>query len=185
MLTVQKLEWLQPFKNLNTKIDVKVLPATVKNLSGKVWTPSLAKFLYSKGVVTWMCCYSAAKREDIANTDLRVVLLLALLGKTTVRQFRVNSAKLLNSSLWTKCRFLVNAAQDKQEVAFGLQAMWQLLAQRTCLNSSFSESHAVSLSYTDYFDPLTLYIPPAPLVKGTYGRGPGAPHIKILERTLR
>ena len=121
MLTVQKLEWLQPFKNLNTKIDVKVLPATVKNLSGKVWTPSLAKFLYSKGVVTWMCCYSAAKREDIANTDLRVVLLLALLGKTTVRQFRVNSAKLLNSSLWTKCWFLVNAAQYKQEVALGKQ----------------------------------------------------------------
>ena len=69
MLTVQKLEWLQPFKNLNTKIDVKVLPATVKNWSGKVWTPWLAKFLYSKGVVAWMRSYSAAKREYIANMD--------------------------------------------------------------------------------------------------------------------
>ena len=68
-----------------------------------------------------MRSYSAAKREDIANTDLQVVLLLALLGKTTVQQFRVNSAKLLNSSLWTKCWFLVNAAQYKQEVALGKQ----------------------------------------------------------------
>ena len=69
MLTVQKLEWLQPFKNLNTKIDVKVLPATVKNWSGKVWTQWLAKFLYSKGVVAWMRSYSAAKKEYIANMD--------------------------------------------------------------------------------------------------------------------
>ena len=121
MLTVQKLEWLQPFKNLNTKIDVKVLPATVKDLSSMVWTPWLAKFLYSKGVVAWMRSYSAAKREYIANMDLQVMLLLALLGKTTVQQFHVNSAKLLNSSLWTKYRFLVNAAQDKQEVVLGKQ----------------------------------------------------------------
>lgn len=36
---------------------------------------------------------------NMTNMDLRVVLLLALLGKTTVQQFCVNSAKLLNGPL--------------------------------------------------------------------------------------
>ena len=47
------------------------------------------KFLYSKGVVAWMRGYSAAKigklQTEIANMDLLVVLLLALLGNITIR----------------------------------------------------------------------------------------------------
>ena len=38
-------------------------------------------------------------QTDIANMDLRVVLLLALRGNITVRQSRVNSAKILNGSM--------------------------------------------------------------------------------------
>ena len=34
--------------------------------------------------------------------DLRVVLLLALLGNITVRQSSVNNAKILNGPIWTK-----------------------------------------------------------------------------------
>ena len=47
------------------------------------------KFLYSKGVVAWMCGYSDAKigklQTEIANMDLLVVLLLALLGNIRIR----------------------------------------------------------------------------------------------------
>ena len=38
-------------------------------------------------------------QTDIANMNLRVVLLLALLGSITARQFRVNRAKASNGSV--------------------------------------------------------------------------------------
>ena len=62
-----------------------------------------AKFSCGKGVATWMRGYSAGTRKeklqtDIANMDLRVVLLLALLGNITVRQSSVN-AKILNGPI--------------------------------------------------------------------------------------
>lgn len=85
------------------KFKVKFFTTTVKHLRGKVWTPWPAKFLYSKGVVAWMRGCSAAKREDIVNMDLRVVLWLPWHGNNMVRQFRLNSAKILNDFLWTKC----------------------------------------------------------------------------------
>ena len=85
------------------KFKVKFFTTTVKHLRGKVWTPWPAKFLYSKGVVAWMRGCSAAKREDIVNMDLRVVLWLPWQGNNMVRQFRLNSAKILNDFLWTKC----------------------------------------------------------------------------------
>ena len=47
------------------------------------------KFVYSKRVVAWMRGYSAAKigklQTEIANMDLLVILLLALLGNITIR----------------------------------------------------------------------------------------------------
>ena len=67
------------------------------------------KFLYSEGVVAWMCGYfSAAKtrklQTEIANMDLLVALLLALLGNIAIRttpceqrrnieRFRLNSVR--------------------------------------------------------------------------------------------
>ena len=97
-----------PPENLNAKIEVKFLTGTVENLSGKVWTPRPAKFLFGKGVVAWMLGYSTGKRKEgckqrIANIGLRVLLLLALLGNITIRQFHENGAKILSSSVWTKC----------------------------------------------------------------------------------
>ena len=48
--------------------------------------------------------YLAGKRKEDckqsnANMDLRVLLLLALLGNITIRQFHENGAKILNSSV--------------------------------------------------------------------------------------
>ena len=43
------------------------------------------KFLYSKGVVAWMRGYSGKLQTEIANIDVLVMLLLALLGNITIR----------------------------------------------------------------------------------------------------
>ena len=87
---------------MNTKIEVKVLPATVKNLSGKVWTPWLAKFLYSKGVVAWMRSYSAAKREYIANMDYLLCFEKQRFNSSvwTVRNYWMAPCEQSASSLW-------------------------------------------------------------------------------------
>ena len=75
---------------------------------------------------------SAAKREDIANMDLRVVLWLPLHGNTMVRQFRVNNTKYWAvsseqsvwsnfSTSWKFDRYCVNVVQGKQQIALGQQ----------------------------------------------------------------
>ena len=169
------------------KFKVKFFTTTVKHLKGKVWTPWLAKFLYSKGLVAWMRGCSAAKREDIANMDLRVVLWLPLHGNTMVRQFRVNNTKYWAvsseqsvwsnfSTSWKFDQYCVNVVQGKQQIA---QRMW--------LNSwFFVVSPAVLLSYTDYFDPLTLYVQGSSRVlgEGYMQKGPwSSPYKNLGENT--
>ena len=101
-----------PNKNLIIKIKVKFFTSMVENLNGKrlTWWPS--KFLYSKCVVAWTLNWLLTWKKrgklqaDIANMGLQVMLLLTLLGNITVRQFHVNSAKIWNGSMWTKCPVL-------------------------------------------------------------------------------
>ena len=57
-------------------------------------------------MVAWTLGYSVGFRKkggklqtDIANMDLRVMLLLILLGNITFQKFRVNSAKVWNVSI--------------------------------------------------------------------------------------
>ena len=79
-----------PFKNLNANIEVIFLTGAVENLNDQkdANTVKIAKFLAAKAWLHGMRGYSA---EKIA--DLRVVLLLVMLGNITVRQFSANNAK--------------------------------------------------------------------------------------------
>ena len=71
-------------------------------------TPWPTKSFHGKGVAAWMRVYSAGKRQENSKQILRTWVyescyFLALLGNITARQFRVNSAKILNGFVWTKC----------------------------------------------------------------------------------
>ena len=86
--TVRKLELLA-VQNFERQYRGQFLTGTVENLNQKdVNTVKIAKFLAAKVWLHGMLGYSAGKIGD-----LRVVLLLAVLGNITVRQFSVNNAK--------------------------------------------------------------------------------------------
>ena len=72
------------------EISLNFCHCTVENLNDQkdVNTVKIAKFLAAKAWLHGMLGYSAGKIGD-----LRVVLLLAMLGNITVRQFSVNNAK--------------------------------------------------------------------------------------------
>ena len=101
---------------MNAKIEVKFLTGVVEK-----YEPLMTSSFFAL-----MRGYSAGKKRgrlqtNIANMDLWVVLILALFENITIWKFRVNGAKILDGSEWTKCPVnLFNRSRRGQTTPKGL-----------------------------------------------------------------